>query len=128
MARRLKRTRVFGLDRQAQAQGLEHRQQRLQCGIAIGRQRAVKGLAADAGLRRDDGQATVGFGYGAQGEQARGPVVGVVQRFQGGLEIFDGQLAIRSQFGDFRGVVRYRALELLMPASVSIPATTPGRP
>ena len=57
-------------------------------------------------------QATVGFGYGAQGEQARGPVVGVVQRFQGGLEIFDGQLAIRSQFGDFRGVVRYRALEL----------------
>ena len=121
------RTRVFGLDRQAQAQGLEHRQQRLQCGIAIGRQRAVKGLAADAGLRRDDGQATVGFGYGAQASRP-------AARSSGSSSDSRAALRYSTAIGDPLAVRRLPRrgeippLSLLMPASVSIPATTPGRP
>jgi len=56
------------------------------------------------------GEAAVGLGDSAEGEQAGGAVVGVVEGLHGGAQVLDREVAVGAEFGQIAFVVGYRAL------------------
>ena len=56
----------FGFDRKPQPHRLEYGDQGFERRIALGRERAIKRLAADPGLGRDRGEAAISFRHAAE--------------------------------------------------------------